>query len=259
MSTPVTPVNFTPFAGASIRRDASTSSGAGNPRPDAAPAADVRSPASQGGFRPLRREASAAGGDDAQTRFGTAPPGAGAGTGNEPAGRIRRSLLTDGERAQLQRLRARDRQVRAHEAAHAAAGGSYAGAPGYSYQRGPDGVQYAVGGAVSIDVSPVPGDPAATIVKMRIVRAAALAPAQPSQADRQIATRASREITRAQAELAREGGDGRAPAGASTRSALGARAVGDGEGARSDAAAPQVDARIERALGTYRSIADLTR
>ena len=67
--------------------------------------------------------------------------------------------------------------MRAHEAAHQAAGGQYAGAMSFTYQRGPDGAQYAVGGEVPIDVSPVAGDPQATIEKMRVVRSAAMAPA----------------------------------------------------------------------------------
>ena len=82
------------------------------------------------------------------------------------------------EQAQIQQLKRRDTEVRNHEQAHAAVGGQYAGAPTYTYQQGPDGNRYAVGGEVSIDVSPVSGDPEATIQKMQTVRAAALAPAE---------------------------------------------------------------------------------
>ena len=81
-----------------------------------------------------------------------------------------------------------------------AAGGQYAGSPSYSYTTGPDGQRYASGGSVPIDSSPVSGDPQATIQKMRQVRAAALAPANPSGADRQIAAQAARELTTAQSE-----------------------------------------------------------
>ena len=84
----------------------------------------------------------------------------------------------------------RDREVRAHEAAHASVGGIYAGAPSYSFARGPDGKNYAVSGEVSIDVSPVAGNPQATIDKAQIVRRAALAPAQPSSQDRAVASAA---------------------------------------------------------------------
>ncbi|MEM6486423.1 MAG: putative metalloprotease CJM1_0395 family protein [Pseudomonadota bacterium] len=109
--------------------------------------------------------------------------------------------LTEQERQQVRDLAARDREVRAHEQAHANVGGRYAGSPTYSYQRGPDGRQYAVGGEVSIDISAVPGDPQATIEKARIVRRAALAPAEPSSQDRAVAAEATALEQRARAEL----------------------------------------------------------
>ena len=61
--------------------------------------------------------------------------------------------------------------------------------------------EYAVGGEVQIDVSEIPGDPQATIDKMQTVRAAALAPAEPSSADRAIAADATQKMAAAQAEL----------------------------------------------------------
>ncbi|MEM6300588.1 MAG: putative metalloprotease CJM1_0395 family protein [Pseudomonadota bacterium] len=109
--------------------------------------------------------------------------------------------LTEQERQQVRELAARDREVRAHEQAHANVGGRFAGAPSYTFQRGPDGRQYAVGGEVSIDVSPVPGDPQATIEKARIVRRAALAPAEPSAQDRRVAAEATALEQQARAEL----------------------------------------------------------
>ncbi|MEL7091774.1 MAG: putative metalloprotease CJM1_0395 family protein [Pseudomonadota bacterium] len=108
---------------------------------------------------------------------------------------------TEAEQEQIKALEARDREVRRHEQAHAAVGGQFAGPPTYTYQIGPDGRRYAVGGAVSIDVSPVPGDPAATIEKMEVVKAAALAPASPSAADRQVAALATAQRVQAMAEL----------------------------------------------------------
>nr|MBV6630100.1 hypothetical protein [Oceanococcus sp. HetDA_MAG_MS8] len=106
------------------------------------------------------------------------------------------------EQAQIQSLRAIDREVRAHEQAHASVGGRYAGNPVYTFERGPDGVYYAIGGKVDIDTAPVPNDPAATIEKMQIVQAAALAPMEPSPADRRIASEAQRRELTAQFELA---------------------------------------------------------
>lgn len=119
--------------------------------------------------------------------------------------------LEDAELRELSDLKARDREVRAHEAAHQAVGGQYAGSISYVYQRGPDGAQYAVGGEVSIDTSPVQGDPQATIEKMRVVRAAALAPAEPSPQDRAVAAEAMQLMLQAQSELSTELG---APEGA---------------------------------------------
>ncbi len=105
------------------------------------------------------------------------------------------------ELQEIQRLAKRDREVRAHEQAHASVGGAYAGSPNYQYQVGPNGVRYAVGGHVSIDVSAVPGDPAATLQKMVTVRRAALAPQDPSPQDRAVAAKATRKLADARIEL----------------------------------------------------------
>ena len=118
--------------------------------------------------------------------------------------------LSDAERQVVTKLKATDREVRAHERAHATAGGQHAGAPSYEYQRGPDGRRYAVGGEVPIDTSPVPGDPEATIDKMEIVKRAALAPAEPSGQDRYVAAQADAKKLKAQAELAQQKADERA-------------------------------------------------
>lgn len=112
--------------------------------------------------------------------------------------------LSEEEQKQVAELRQRDAEVRAHEAAHRAAGGQHAGGVSYTFQTGPDGKRYAVGGEVPIDVSPVKGDPEATIRKMQQVRQAALAPAQPSSADRQVAAKAAQLEQKARAELAEQ-------------------------------------------------------
>lgn len=109
--------------------------------------------------------------------------------------------LSDEEEAVVRDLANTDREVRRHEQAHAAAGGAHAGAPSYQYQQGPDGKRYAVNGEVSIDTSPVQGDPKATIAKMRQVKAAANAPAQPSGQDRAVSAAASAIASQAEAEL----------------------------------------------------------
>ncbi|GAA4504145.1 putative metalloprotease CJM1_0395 family protein [Pseudaeromonas paramecii] len=105
------------------------------------------------------------------------------------------------EQQVLAEFKDRDQEVRDHEQAHQRAGGQYAGSPSYSVTRGPDGNSYAIGGEVQIDVSPVSGDPQATIRKMQQVRAAALAPAEPSSQDRAVAARTQQLEAQARAEL----------------------------------------------------------
>ncbi len=112
--------------------------------------------------------------------------------------------LEQKELAQLNQLKSRDLEVRAHEQAHASIGGQYAGTPKYEFEQGPDGTSYAVSGEVPIDVSEVSGDPRATIDKMQQVLAAALAPAEPSGADRAIAAEAAQKLATAQADLIKE-------------------------------------------------------
>ena len=108
------------------------------------------------------------------------------------------------EQLEIAKLVSRDQEVRTHEQAHAAVGGRYAGAPSYTYERGPDGKRYAVGGEVSIDTSPIPNDPEATLRKMEVVIRAALAPAEPSAQDRQVAAQAQLQMAEARVELAQQ-------------------------------------------------------
>jgi hypothetical protein len=112
--------------------------------------------------------------------------------------------LSEDELKMIEELKARDLEVRTHEQAHKAVGGQYTGSISFSYQAGPDGKRYAVGGEVPIDVSPIPGDPQATIAKMTIVSAAATAPAQPSAQDQAVAAQAARTISEAQSEIAQQ-------------------------------------------------------
>jgi hypothetical protein len=109
--------------------------------------------------------------------------------------------LTDAERRKVRELQARDRQVREHERAHQVAGGQFASSPTYRTVTGPDGRSYAVGGEVRIDTSVVPNNPEATIRKLQIVKRAALAPQEPSSADRAVASEAEQKILRARAEI----------------------------------------------------------
>ncbi|WP_420413337.1 putative metalloprotease CJM1_0395 family protein [Roseibium sp.] len=108
--------------------------------------------------------------------------------------------LNEAEEKQVQELKQRDREVRAHEQAHARVGGAYASAPSYTFQQGPDGKRYAVGGEVQIDTAKE-RTPEATIRKMRVVISAALAPAEPSGQDLSVAQQARSQLSEAQAEL----------------------------------------------------------
>ncbi|WP_083941247.1 putative metalloprotease CJM1_0395 family protein [Pseudoduganella violaceinigra] len=105
------------------------------------------------------------------------------------------------DQAKIDKLKARDLQVRQHEQAHlAVAGGLATSGATYTYQRGPNGVNYAVGGEVNIDTSPG-STPEETISKARQIQAAALAPADPSGQDRSVASSAAQMAQKAQAEI----------------------------------------------------------
>lgn len=111
-------------------------------------------------------------------------------------------VVSPEEQQVVDQLKTRDREVRAHEAAHlAAAGGLATGGASYSYQRGPDGESYAIGGEVGIDISPVSGSPSATLAKAETIKRAALAPANPSGQDFMVAQSAGAMAQQARAEL----------------------------------------------------------
>ena len=110
--------------------------------------------------------------------------------------------LTEEELKKVEELKKRDEEVRIHEQAHQSAAGSLSnGGASFDYQTGPDGKRYAVGGEVSIDTSTVAGDPQATIAKARQIRRAALAPADPSGQDRQVAAQSVKMEAEANKEL----------------------------------------------------------
>ena len=112
--------------------------------------------------------------------------------------------LSPDKKLQLIKLQQRDMHVRAHEAAHIAAGGSLVqGGPTYSYKRGPDGKLYAVGGEVKIAI-PKSKNPKETISIAKQVRAAALAPSDPSAQDLKVAAEAMMMEIKAIQELNRE-------------------------------------------------------
>lgn len=109
--------------------------------------------------------------------------------------------LTPEEQRLVDELNRTDQQVRAHEMAHAAAGGHNVR---YDYQTGPDGKRYAVGGTTDIETFSVSGNPDSQLAQARKMRTAALAPADPSPQDRAVAAKAARLEAEARAEKAQK-------------------------------------------------------
>ncbi len=107
------------------------------------------------------------------------------------------------EQQEINQLKSIDQDVRAHEMAHKIAGGDLTGPVNYKYVVGPNGKKYAVGGDVSIDVSPGP-TPRDTIRKMQRVIKAALAPVDPSAQDRAVAAQAQMQLEQAQVEASKQ-------------------------------------------------------
>jgi hypothetical protein len=109
--------------------------------------------------------------------------------------------LSDAEQQQVQELQARDREVRAHEQAHRDAAGDLAvGGATYTYETGPDGERYAIGGSVDIRLKQS-ADPAETARDMERAQRAANAPTSPSGPDRAVAARAAQLAAAARREL----------------------------------------------------------
>lgn len=156
--------------------------------------------------------------------------------------------LSEEEQAQVAKLQQRDREVRAHEMAHVAAGGGLiTKGASYSYETGPDGQRYAVGGEVSIDTSKG-RTPQETIDKAARIRAAAMAPAEPSGQDRQVAAMATQMAMQASMELAMQQREG------STDSESTGKSAGAGTtGSSADDARAQ---RMQAAYGASSGISD---
>ncbi len=109
--------------------------------------------------------------------------------------------LTQQEKQEVAKLKATDAEVKAHENAHkAAAAGLRTSAPNYEYETGPDGKKYAVAGDVNISYQ-TSSDPEVNLKNAQQLKAAALAPAEPSSQDRKVAMKAEREIAKARQEI----------------------------------------------------------
>lgn len=111
--------------------------------------------------------------------------------------------LTMSEVREVRELEKIDAQVKAHEAAHQAAGGGLAGAASFSYQKGPDNKMYAVAGEVPIQIKEG-STPQETIAIARQIQAAAMAPADPSPQDYRVAASAVKLEMEAKIELSEQ-------------------------------------------------------
>lgn len=160
------------------------------------------------------------------------------------------------EVAQLAELKKADTAVRAHEQAHlAAAGGLAKGGASFAYQRGPDGRNYAVAGEVQIDTSKG-ATPEETVAKMMRVRAAALAPANPSPQDRKVAQAAAVTMSEARLELNTEKLRPEAQQEATAEGAAAENAEGEAESNPSAATTDRGKSMVSaRAASQYQSIA----
>ena len=112
------------------------------------------------------------------------------------------SDLSEDEKRLVLDLQSRDAEVRTHESAHQSGGGS-TGAASFSYQQGPDGKMYAIGGEVSITIKGG-STPQETISNAQAVIAAAMAPANPSGQDQAVASSARMMMIKAQQKLTQE-------------------------------------------------------
>lgn len=112
--------------------------------------------------------------------------------------------LSTSEMQLVRELESVDAQVRAHEAAHIAAGsGVVTGGASFSYTRGPDGKMYVTAGEVPISLKEGK-TPDETIQNARQVQAAALAPADPSPQDYKVAASAAQMEAQARIEQTQE-------------------------------------------------------
>lgn len=103
--------------------------------------------------------------------------------------------------SEVQKYKAIEEKVKTHEMAHMSAGGGLAGSVSYQYTTGPDGKRYIVGGEVPITIK-TGKTPQETMMLMERVKGAALAPADPSSADRSVAAKAAAIAMQAGQELA---------------------------------------------------------
>ncbi|CAK7050907.1 MAG: hypothetical protein DELT_01039 [Desulfovibrio sp.] len=109
--------------------------------------------------------------------------------------------LSENDEELLERLKARDAKVRNHEAAHVMASGGQASMPTYTYQTGPDGKRYAIGGSVDISILST-GDAESDARRAKNAYRAAMAVGEPSTQDMQTASKAQSMSAKSMQEAA---------------------------------------------------------
>lgn len=154
--------------------------------------------------------------------------------------------LTPTDQRQLAQMQQTDAHVRQHEAAHQAAGGSLTGGATFTYQLGPDGKSYAVGGEVPVTLQ-TGRTPDETIANARQARRAALAPSDPSPQDLAVAAEATQMELSAQARKAKLATQAYARQ-VKRREAQGTEAVRETAGGSSDPSSEAIDEPIETML-----------
>ncbi|QOY52615.1 putative metalloprotease CJM1_0395 family protein [Candidatus Sulfurimonas baltica] len=110
--------------------------------------------------------------------------------------------LSQDEKRLVGDLQARDMEVRSHEAAHQS-GGAATGGASYTYQQGPDGKMYAIGGEVSVSMRGG-STPDESIRNAMAVIASAMAPSDPSSQDFAVASSARVMMMKAQQQKSKE-------------------------------------------------------
>jgi len=214
---------------------------------------------------PRRRGSTADPGSEAQRADGEAAK-AEPGKEGSRTGKPSPKQLAPKQQAEVKDLEARDREVRAHEAAHQAAAGGLGGGASFDYETGPDGRSYAVGGEVPIDMS-MGRTPEETIRRAQQVRAAALAPADPSPQDMAVAAAAGQMEASARQQQLTQNTQGETPAspasdGQKPKAGTAERAVEDrhfqamvsvaADRARQVQTSGQMQRLASRALSAYR-------
>ena len=106
-------------------------------------------------------------------------------------------------KAEIKELELTEEEVIVHEQAHKAVGGGVTGSITYTHTEGPDGKRYINGGEVSINTKE--GATAEETLKiLEKIKAAALAPADPSPQDLRVAASATAQIQQTRAEIGQQ-------------------------------------------------------